>query len=74
MEKKFKILPPAMPNFVRFEKPVGLKQDGFKIDEGYDIANFTPQEAMEFAEMMKQEFMLHYAKRAKVDLREHFRT
>lgn len=63
MEKTFKVLPPTMPNFVRFEKPVGLKQDGFKADEGYDIANFTKQEAEDFAELMYRTFMEHWEKR-----------
>ena len=63
MEKTFKALPPTMPNFVRFEKPAGLKQDGFKVDEGYDIANFTKQEAEDFAELMYRTFMEHWEKR-----------
>ncbi len=33
MEKLFKIIPPKMPNFVRFEKEAQLKQDGFKVVE-----------------------------------------
>lgn len=60
MEKRFKVLPPSMPNFVRFEKESQLKQDGFKVDEGFDIKNFTEKEAEEFAELMKQTFLKHY--------------
>jgi hypothetical protein len=63
MEKQFKILPPKMPNFVRFEKEAQLKQDGFKLDEGFDIANFTEKEALEFSELMKREFLEHYQRR-----------
>jgi hypothetical protein len=63
MEKLFKIIPPKMPNFVRFEKEAQLKQDGFKVDEGFDIANFTEEEALEFAELMKREFLEHYQNR-----------
>ena len=63
MEKTFKVLPPKMPNFVRFEKKANLKQDGFKVDEGFDIKNFTPKEALEFAELMKQTFLEHYQSR-----------
>jgi hypothetical protein len=30
MEKKFEVLPPSMPNFVRFKKEAaGLRQDGY---------------------------------------------
>lgn len=60
MEKKFKVLPPMMPNFVRFEKPVGLKQDGFKSDDGYPISNLTEEEAIEYGELMKQTFIKHW--------------
>ena len=60
MKKSFKILPPTMPNFVRFEKPSGLKQDGFKIEEGYDIANFTEEEAKSYAELMRKTFLEHW--------------
>lgn len=63
MEKKFKVLPPSMPNFVRFEKEVGLRQDGFKIDEGFDIADFTEEEAKEYAELMRVSFLIHWANR-----------
>ncbi len=44
MEKKFEVLPP-MPNFVRFKKEAGLRQDGFNVDEGFPIAKFTKEEA-----------------------------
>jgi len=60
MEKKFKVLPPLMPNYVRFEKPVGLKQDGFKSEEGFPISDFTKEEAEEYGELMKQEFVKHW--------------
>lgn len=63
MEKRFKVLPPMMPNFVRFKQEAGLRQDGFKVDNGFDIADFTQQEAEEFADLMRQTFMEHYAKR-----------
>ena len=61
MEKLFKVIPPKMPNFVRFEAQ--LKHDGFKEDEGFDIANFTEKEALGFAELMKREFLEHYQNR-----------
>ena len=63
MQKLFKIIPPKMPNFVRFEKETQLRQDGFKVDEGFDIKNFTQEEAEEFAELMKTEFLKHWNER-----------
>ena len=49
MEKRFEILPPMMPNFVQFKNKVALKQEGFKAEE--------------YAELMRQTFLEHYAKR-----------
>lgn len=63
MEKKFEVLPPTMPNFVRFKKEAGLRKDGFKVDEGFPIANFTKEEAEEYGELMKQTFIVHWQNR-----------
>ncbi len=60
MKKLFQVLPPIMPNFVRFKKEAVLKQDGFKVDEGFPIANFTKEEAEEYGELMKQTFIKHW--------------
>lgn len=67
MNKLFEVLPPSMPNFVRFKKEAGLKQGGFKVDEGFDIANFTKQEAEEYAELMYRTFMEHWAERKNIN-------
>lgn len=63
MEKKFEVLPPMMPNFVRFKNKAGLRQDGFKVDEGFPISNFTKEEAEEYGELMKQTFIVHWQNR-----------
>ena len=52
MEKKFEVLPPTMPNYVRF-----------KVDEVFDIKNFTEQEAYEYADLMRSMFIDHWRKR-----------
>lgn len=62
MEKKFEVLPPAMPDVVYFKQEAGLKQDGFKVDDGFPIANFTEKEAKEYGELMKQTFIAHWKK------------
>jgi hypothetical protein len=59
MKINFELLPPMMPNFVRLQPRPGLKQDS----EGIDIANFTQEEAQEFADLMKLTFMDHWQKR-----------
>jgi len=63
MKKDFEILPPSMPNFVRFKLPTLPKQDGFAEIPGYDIANFTEKEAIEFSDIMKATFMEHWRNR-----------
>lgn len=66
MEKTLKIKVPEMPNFFRYEMPAGKKQDGFKFDHSIPITEFSEEEANEFAEMMKQEFLKHWkAKKSK---------
>jgi hypothetical protein len=60
MKTLFKVLPPTMPNFARFEKEAGLRQDGFKVDEGFPIRKFTKEEAKEYAELMKSTFIKHW--------------
>lgn len=60
MKILFKALPPMMPNFARFEKEAGLRQDGFKVDEGFPIKNFTKEEAEEYGELMKNTFIKHW--------------
>ncbi len=68
MEKKFEVLPPIMPNYVRFRAEPGLRQDGFKVDEGFPIENFTEQEAYEYAELMKNTFINHWRKRKNIKI------
>jgi hypothetical protein len=63
MKKEFKIIPPNMPNFVRFENAPVEREQGFKSDEGFDIVNFTEKEALEFAQLMHNEFYDHWQKR-----------
>ncbi len=68
MEKKFEILPPMMPNFVRFKKEPGLRQDGYKLDEGFPIINFTKEEAEEFGQLMAKTFMEHWENKKKLNV------
>jgi hypothetical protein len=60
MKKIFQLLPPIMPNFARFKKESELRKDGFKVDEGFAIKNFTKEEAEEYGELMKITFIKHY--------------
>jgi hypothetical protein len=63
MQKILKIRPPMMPNFFQYEMPAGKKQDGIKFDHAIPIEELDEEEANEFAEMMKQEFLKHWRNR-----------
>lgn len=50
MEKKIKVLPPMMPNFIKLE-----------IDNSWiSVQNLTQDEAEQFGELMKQTFINHW--------------
>ncbi len=51
-----------MPSFVQFKRKPGLRQDGINLDQGFPIRDFTKEEAHEFAELIKQEFIKHWEK------------
>lgn len=65
MEKKFKLLPPQMPNFITYDTGViGKKQDGFNANGNtLPVASLSESEAMEYAELMKNTFLEHYKKK-----------
>lgn len=60
MEKKFKLLPPLMPNFIRYERPARPRQEGLNQSEGIPISELSEQEAIEYGELMKQTFIEHW--------------
>lgn len=57
MELKHKVLPPDIPNFIRIETPPGKRQDGFVAHPGIHICELSEEEAEEYAELLKSEFM-----------------
>lgn len=64
MEKKFKLLPPLMPNFITYETPRQSKGGGVKLDGNkISIADLDKEEAIEYGELMKQEFIRHWQAR-----------
>lgn len=60
MEKKVKLLAPTMPNFIRIEQAPGKREDGIKQAYGFSIEELSGNEAIEYAELMKQEFLKHW--------------
>ncbi len=63
MYRKLKLLPPMMPNFIRYEMPARKKEDGLPPDQGFDITELDPEEANAYAELMKKTFLEHYEAR-----------
>jgi hypothetical protein len=60
MEKKFKLLPPTMPNFISYETPVKRRQDGSTWNVGLNVSDLKREEAEEYGELMKQTFIKHW--------------
>jgi len=52
MEKKFKVMPPLMPNYIRIERDKSL----------VDIVDLSENEAEQYGELMKQTFIAHWKK------------
>lgn len=65
MEKKIKLLPPSMPNFISIETPPRPRQWG--LQEGYKIrvCELSDTEAEEYGELMKQTFIEHHKEHVK---------
>lgn len=49
-----------MPNFFSYEMPAGKKEDGVKLNTSIPISELTEEEANEFADMMRAEFIKHW--------------
>lgn len=61
MEKKFKLLPPMMPNFLPYETSPRPRQEGFKPNENrIPVSDLSESEAIEYGELMKQTFIKHW--------------
>ncbi len=60
MEKKFRLMPTMMPNFIPVQ--LGLlseKQDGFKPTH-ISLAELSEDEAKEYVELLKRTFIEHW--------------
>jgi len=60
MEKSLKLKPPMMPNFISFEQPTRQRQDGVAWNVGLNVSDLSKEEAEEYAELMKQTFLVHW--------------
>ena len=65
MEKKFKLRPPIMPNFLSIESGPRLRQEGFAHNMTIPVSELSKEEAIEYAELMKQEFIKHWHNKTK---------
>jgi hypothetical protein len=60
-----KLNPPRMPNFLTFESSgTGLRQDGFKQSEELPVGQLTRDQAIEYGELMRTEFVKHWEKKS----------
>ena len=66
MEKKFELNPPIMPNFITYNSAPVRRQDGFRNAPSIPVDELSEDEANEYAELMKQTFLKHWANRVKV--------
>ena len=82
MEINFKVKPPTMPSYIRYEtNKIVKKQDGINFeDEGVPVHMLTKEQAIEFAELMRKEFLAHWERQvemaneeAEADRRETYR-
>lgn len=60
MTKRFKMLPPMMPNFLPYESGVDTTSAG---QSRVPVSNLTKEEATEYGELMKQAFIKHWEKK-----------
>jgi hypothetical protein len=62
---EFEILPPTMPDFIYFKQEAALRQDGFKVNDGFPIEKLSKAEAEKFANLMASEFIKHWVSKQK---------
>lgn len=60
MDKKFKMLPPTMPNFIAMEIP---DSNAYGKKPAISITQLTKEEAEQYGELMKQSFINHWEKK-----------
>ena len=60
MERKVKLLPPMMPNFISIETPPRPRQEGFQEGHKIRVCELTYQEAEQYGELMRQTFIEHH--------------
>lgn len=59
MKTEIKLKAPAMPNFIAFDRPPQPRQNGIQ-QVGIRVGELTREQAEQYAELMKQEFMKHW--------------
>lgn len=58
MKAEIELLPPVMPNFIRMAKC------NVKLKDLISVSDLSEDEANEYAELMKQEFIKHWKSKA----------
>ncbi len=65
MEKKVKLLPPLMPNFISIDTPTRPRQEGLQVGYKIRVCELSYDEAIEYGELIKQTFIKHYEEHIK---------
>jgi hypothetical protein len=61
MEKKFKLKSINMPNFIMIDMAtMGKREDGYQLNASIPVENLTEEEAIQYAEFLKEEFIEHW--------------
>lgn len=63
MEYNFELLPPTMPNFIYLKLPPRPRGEGFKEGVNIDIVDLTEDQAIQYSELMRDSFMMHWRER-----------
>lgn len=62
MNLQQKVKKPTMPNYLILESPPAKKQDGFKEAPKVHVSELSEEQALEFANLMKDTFIEHHKK------------
>lgn len=60
MEIKFKLLPPIMPNFLKYEAPSGNLRAEINGVTSIAVSDLTAEQAKQYGQLMADEFFRHW--------------
>ena len=70
MEIRQKIKPPRMPDFIIIDDGPVPRDHPQKESPKISVGQLTQEQALEYAELMKNQFMMHWSKKSKENTHE----